>query len=735
MMNLAISPHDPRIVLNSTDMTGCFLSQDGGQNWRQFNLRFTCRFAFDPRDKNVIYAAAGPSGLYRSEDGGRGWTLILPEASSMAQLRHEHDEGAGYLFDARGSLLDGVSAVAVDPVDSRRIFAAQGNSLAASDNGGKTWRRLTAMGAPARNLWIDPASPRASRAVYAALETEVGLWENGQWQRFAPPAPGASITNVALAFTGNGTPPLLWAAVESVEDGLFVSRDGGRAWSRPANLFARRFRAVAIAPSNPSIVLTSFSAQPPAIPAGDASFGVARSDDGGTTWKPVWLDHGNVAASNVSDPWLNRRFGPDWGENPLSLTVDHADPGVVFSTDLGRTVVTRNGGRTWDGVYAHRWEDGTVSSTGLDVLSCYGVHRDPFENRKIFASCTDVGLLRSENGGESWIDSLEGCPRKWRNTSYWVEHDPEVRGRMWSAQSQVHDLPRTKMLRNKSIDRLGAGGVVRSEDGGLNWTAAASGLPDAPVTHLLLDPASRPEARVLHAAVFGHGVWRTADGGRNWRPWNEGLNAGPRAAWRLSRARDGTIFLVVSQRGPQFRSPNDEGALYRRRPGDAAWEKVPLPPQVKGPTDLAADPADPLRLYLTAWGWTPLDDLDRMRGGGLWGSTDGGRSWHNLLAADQHLYSVTIDPRHPRRLHAAGYEASLWRSDDDGRSWARLPGFNFKHAHRVFPDPVQERILVTTYGSSIWAGPAQGSGGPLDEDILGPPAVVFRRPAAGSPSR
>jgi len=37
--NPAISPHDSRLVFASTDMTQCFVSEDGGETWRQFNLR------------------------------------------------------------------------------------------------------------------------------------------------------------------------------------------------------------------------------------------------------------------------------------------------------------------------------------------------------------------------------------------------------------------------------------------------------------------------------------------------------------------------------------------------------------------------------------------------------------------------------------------------------------------------------------------------------------------------
>ncbi len=51
MFNPAISPHDPNTVLVSCDMTGSYITHDGGQSWRMFNLRGTVSFfAFDPKE-------------------------------------------------------------------------------------------------------------------------------------------------------------------------------------------------------------------------------------------------------------------------------------------------------------------------------------------------------------------------------------------------------------------------------------------------------------------------------------------------------------------------------------------------------------------------------------------------------------------------------------------------------------------------------------------------------------
>src|SRR3989454_6516350 len=75
MFHPTISPHDPNTVLLSCDMTGSYISHDGGQSWRMFSLRGVVRFfVFDPQDPKVLYAQA--DGLWRSRDRDRKSTRL-----------------------------------------------------------------------------------------------------------------------------------------------------------------------------------------------------------------------------------------------------------------------------------------------------------------------------------------------------------------------------------------------------------------------------------------------------------------------------------------------------------------------------------------------------------------------------------------------------------------------------------------------------------------------------------
>ena len=92
MQHPLISPHDPDLILNACDMTGSYISRDGGDSWRMFNLRTgTSCFAFDPTDENVIYGAN--RGLFRSTDKGVTWELVFPDVTRNTFEYRRGDHG------------------------------------------------------------------------------------------------------------------------------------------------------------------------------------------------------------------------------------------------------------------------------------------------------------------------------------------------------------------------------------------------------------------------------------------------------------------------------------------------------------------------------------------------------------------------------------------------------------------------------------------------------------------
>ena len=696
-----VSPHNPNDLLEACDMTGSYISHDAGRTWRMFNLGDRTQFfVFDPVDSSVIYAKTmgtpasvskdrplSTPALWRSADAGKTWRGGRQDSSAAGEQGE-------------------ITALAVDPDDSRVLFAAmelKGSAgLYVSTDWGKNWDNAGLLADGGQAIYVDPRSSKAERTLYVAGSSSVMVREHGHWSRREVRAETTQGRVVSAGFPDGGT-PVLYAIAEGV---LLVSEDGARTWRQstlPSGSAPLLPRTVATSLHHPDVAYVSYSND---RHGNAASFGVAKTSDRGRTWKLVW-NESMTSAPNIHDSWMSEVFGPSWGGNPIDLGVAPTNPNICFGTDYGRTLRTNDGGETWQGIYSSKLDDGTYTTTGLDVTTNYGVHFDPFASQRMFIAYTDIGLFRSENGGKSWSSSTQGVPEQWTNTTYSIVFDPEVRGRVWGAMSGVHDLPRSKMWGLRTSAATFRGGVCQSADGGKTWTISNAGMPEAATTHILLDPKSPANARVLYSAALGRGVYKSIDGGDHWVLKNTGIQERDPSAWRLVRDSNGVLYLVVVRRNDDGSIGGEgDGALYRSTDGAEHWTRVGLPASVNGPHGLAVDPQDPHRLYLAAWGRRP--DKTTM-GGGIYLSTDSGATWHSVFGRDQYVYDVTIDPREPKILYACGFSSSAWRSADRGESWQRINGFNFKWGHRVIPDPVDaSKIYVTTYGGGVWHGPATG---------------------------
>ncbi len=710
MFHATISPHDWKEALIACDMTGSYITHDGGQSWRMFNLRGPVKFfAFDPLRSDTIYA--GTEALWRSNDDGESWRLIWPVPATVRGVRMSSDH-ADETIVAEPNPMGQVVALAIDPADSKTLVAGavkDGKAAAfiSKDDGG-TWSKAQDLtGAPQR-IWIDPYSNKSDRDLYIAGKTGVTVRYRGKWQE--RPGPKGAVFNDVSAGFSDATGMTLYA---SSETGIFLSRDGGTTWvSSTLPGSGAKVRAIATSLNHPESAYASYSHLQL---DGKIWMGVARTRDSGHTWTLVWKED-KTASPNVHDAWLTQEYGPEWGENPLGIGVADQDAELAYGTDFGRTMITTDGGANWNAAYSKKVAGGDWTSTGLDVTTNYGYLFDPFDKSRRFIPTTDIGLFRSEDKGRSWTHSVKGIPAAWINTTYWVTFDPAVRGKMWGAMSGTHDLPRPKMWRNTSVTKY-RGGICVSVDGGRTWKPSNAGMPETAPTHILLDPSSPAGKRTLWVAAMGRGVYKSTDDGVTWTLKNRGIVQNEPFAWRLTRAEDGTLYVVIARRSEDGSiGTSGDGALYKSTDGAESWAPVKLPAEVNGPNGLAIDPHDPNRLYLATW--TRATGMHGV-GGGIFLSVDGGKSWKNVLHRDQHVYDVTIDPRNPAILYASGFESSAWRSADRGEHWTRIPGYNFKWGHRVMPDPEDPRMVyIATFGGGVWHGAA--SGDPRRPDIATP---------------
>jgi photosystem II stability/assembly factor-like uncharacterized protein len=742
----AVSPFDPNFVFVSCDMTGSFVTKNGGESWRMFNLRGVSNFyTFDPLNKDVVYASS--IGLFRSSDAGETWNIVFPNPSKILGVVSSGDHAEEIILTP-DSIEQQVLALAIDPADSRKLFAAirSGNEVAfcTSSDYGETWIKETLLEDGARDIFIVPTSPPDNREIYVTGKSTITVRRNGTWKINRGPGNIKKITAFSGGFDKDKSRYMIYAITgkgyfnkENGDTGIFYTDDGGETWEdRQKNLVAfniasaplPEYRAVATCLNDPKVVYVSYNNLK--VSADTSCIGVARSEDYGKTWTLVWKDRitkqQQTPASNMNDGWLNDRFGPSWGENPFSIGVAPNNPKICYTTDFGRTIKTTDSGKTWQQVYTTKKANGW-SSRGLEVTTSYNITFDPFDTRHCFINETDIGLMESVDAGESWrsATSDNGIPERWMNSCYWLEFDPQVRGKIYAAMSGTHDLPRPKMWNHRSLKEF-TGGIVVSEDGSKTWKPVSSDIGESAITHLLLDPQSDVNSRILYACAFGKGVYKSVDGGRSWTQKNNGLQGDEPFAWRMEmNHHDRSLFLVVARRSSDGSiGTRGDGAIYRSTDGAETWTRMTMPAGTNGPMSLIVDPQNSEILLLSAWGRAGANPMTADTGGGIFRSGDNGKTWTHVLQRDQHIHDITYDA-HNHVYYACGFNGSAYRSDDNGLNWQRIKGYNFKWGKRVVPDPNDhDKIFIITFGGGAWHGPARGDEH-AKEDIT-TPALRFQ---------
>ncbi|OGG00774.1 MAG: hypothetical protein A3F83_09435 [Candidatus Glassbacteria bacterium RIFCSPLOWO2_12_FULL_58_11] len=745
-----IDPQDPNHVFVRCDMTGAYVTYDGGKSWRMFNLRTVVQdFEFDPGNPNTIYASN--SGLYRSDDRGVRWELVYPDPAKGVVERMVGDHADQYLETRDGQRSGRIEKVRVDPADGKRIYLGMpapmvyspgaeprrsGDSVlvVGTDDRGASWRELGRV-AGQEILAIFPGSwdgrPEELTVFTDRAAARISIKDGGTTYLKLPEE---SIQAVEGGKAAKGSVFYLLTPLKesggTVSGGIYRSGDDGQSWTRlnsgllddfPVTNRLPRFAALAVCEGDPAVVYLSCSQYGARTKEGsERHFGIFKTADGGQHWSWVYrASSETVFSANYSGGWMGKSYGPDWGEYPLALGVSPTNPDICWANDFGCTYRTLDGGGSWEQEFSNTLPDESVSTRGMDVTTCYGVHFDPFDPQHIFISYTDIGAFHSFNGGESWFHAIQGVPREWHNTCYWMVFDPEVKGRAWSVWGSGHDLPRPKMFRGGNFDRF-VGGVAYSEDAARSWRKSNEGMPPNTVsTHILLDPQSPSDSRTLYVCGFGKGVFKSMDGGKNWVNSSNGL--GPNLnAWRLVLLPGGRLILLVA-RGLENRQVVD-GALYASDDQAASWKKLDLPEGVNAPNDLVYDPSDPQRMYLSCW---PRTVERTERGGGLLRTEDGGATWKRVFEEDAHVYAAAVDPQNPATVFINTFNSAAFRSEDRGETWHRLQGYNFKWGHRPVPDPHHPGMLyLTTFGGSVFYGPATGVPGAF-EDIVDPTFTMW----------
>jgi len=725
-----VDPRDWRRVFVNSDMTDLYYTGNGGRSWRMMSVGLANQpwaAAWDPRDEGVFYWAT--TALLRTEDFGKTWVTVAPDS----RPRFDNDEVHPVYPKTRrwpGGLL---TAIAIDPTDNRiihlgstpfRWVGEEGRpSVIVSADRGRTWSKPVYLeGREVVKVCVDRTSARSRRIVYAATDARVYRSDDGgrRWRAVGRGIAKGTIRDMGCGYDSKTGRTILYLTMRWTNragkeaGGIFVSRDRGDTWKdvSPARAATEDFPNLDAESSYGTLAVcgergeTAYVTSSYAPGEAEVLDSIMRTDDAGRSWELVLRGDPRFPARNVQHAWIENDaswlLNWYWGTFVVNVGVWDKDGDYAYFTDLGRAYRTTDGGKTWQSVYCEMVDRKRSRSIGLEMTTCYGVHFDPFDRKRMTISYTDIGMMHSRDGGDTWERTVKGVPWPWQNTCYWVEYDKAVKGRAWGAWASGHDFPRSKMFARDV--RRWRGGVCVSDDGCATWRKAGEGLPDADCAWVLIDPESPKSMRTLYACSIGWGLYKSVDGGETWRPKMRGVRKEHRNAWQIMRDAKGTLYLTFT-RGGDFKSIRP-GAIYKSTDRGETWEYQRWSARFPFPSEVAIHPKDTKTLYVACW----QADVDGRRyHGGVYRSRDGGKTWEHVLADNEFVFSITIDPKRPKTVYASTWLEGVLRSDDGGDTWALLGGQPFRKCNRVILDPHDTNALyITTMGASVLWGPRDG---------------------------
>jgi hypothetical protein len=235
----AVSPHDPDYAYVACDMTGSYVTCDGGKSWRMFNLRGPVRyFVFDPSDPDIVYAKS--IALFKSSDRGKTWNIIYPDPDEIKGIVARGDHAAERIITSDSTDRE-VLALAVDPENSMKLHAVisinNKCSYYTSYDKANSWNKERDIEPGIKNIFINPGSPLNDRTIIFAGKNSILKKENGKWTRNPGPENVKQINEFAGGFDKGSNRFIIYAISgrsyfnpKGDFSGIFYTDDLGRTW-------------------------------------------------------------------------------------------------------------------------------------------------------------------------------------------------------------------------------------------------------------------------------------------------------------------------------------------------------------------------------------------------------------------------------------------------------------------------------------------------------------------------
>ncbi|HEY6065586.1 MAG TPA: hypothetical protein VIY96_05490 [Thermoanaerobaculia bacterium] len=331
---------------------------------------------------------------------------------------------------------------------------------------------------------------------------------------------------------------------------------------------------------------------------------------------------------------------------------------------------------------------------------------DPFEADHLYCGTSRGNFYGSTDGGATWTPLRQGAAFPGFIATGLIA-DSKAPGRLWASLAGQYQ----------------GGLVVRSDDGGANWTVLARWRTSVATRALALAPARGDDPPLL--AVGGDdGVRLSKDGGDTWTLTGD-MTPGLYQVESLAFAPDDPDTLYAGTWRQAFRTRN----------GGRTWSRI-----AEGMV---------LDASVYSWDFAPADSKD------IWVSTcgwvyrtpDGGDHWTRIKTGftNRRSHNVRRDPKRPGVVYA-GTVGGLHRSTDGGETFSRISRETLvvtamevdRRSGRLYVGTEGEGVFFSDDGgmtlSSGSVGLAEGRVSDLVADPKDPSRLFFFRAYAGGES-
>ncbi|MBS1370458.1 MAG: hypothetical protein HPZ91_10935 [Lentisphaeria bacterium] len=691
-MWLSPSPHDPRRMLCSGDMGAVFHSADGGKSWHMNDfeqaerVRYsagTSPWEYIPSRPGEVWTGSKTRGLLRSRDFGATWQAVPGAWDALTKRDWFHSLGPDLVRFAADGRTGLAGWGAFGDAKEVRLFLTR--------DAGESWRGVPLPDGAERPMAFWFTSPERALVLGGSTALELDLRSGA-----VKPLPVEWPAVISSSAAAGGR--LLAVMRFPDKTGRLYEIDSATAAASEITCVidgrAPGISVVAAARNCESTIYVGVRGQT------DHPATIRKSVDGGKSWKEVLFRKPGMRCNISRDRWTTGRWG--WSGAPASIGVAWNDPGIVTFSDYTMCGISRDGGENWEIVSTGPLDDGRVPGGGTPMLTGWNYLID---GGRHYVSTTDFATWQSRDGGESWEFNQPPAKAVWHNNLYAIAVDPADRDHLYAAASLKHDLPYWHhMITQGSEPRLWRGGVLESADGGRNWAPVLperSGLPDLPLTDLLMDRDG-----TLWAASVGGGIFRRGAGEARFAAMNGGLPEENRNALRVTRSPEGALYAVVTAKWDAAKENALSGGVFRFDEKGGEWRKLPLPDEVVFPVNVDFSPDGSALLISCFQQWR---ERERRGSGayaaaGLWRSRADGTGAEKLIDGLP-VYEAKFRPGHPGWILAGTVGGGLQESRDNGKSWSRAADCPPGAVHTVTFDPGDDAVVwLTTFGQGFWRG-------------------------------